>query len=201
MNGEGDGYNNPTYVSDVHIQGKYTLSSVQNQLHNTFYKNTVIEPGQSRQSSQRPQGNGTYSTLRDSQATPCNDNNTHLSLATNHCTILIQIYAVIAGAQEEDEFGVDYHNFDNPLYTDSQTVLGSPTYSRTELPGPRGSAVGNGRSSVHIADVSSTSAVPGPMEYDYVGVNHQQADGGGAATSANRLRQDDGIYELLNKDE
>ena len=91
----------------------------------------------------------------------------------------------------------------------------SPTYSRTELPGPRGptsnsrrSAVGNGRSSTHIADVSSTSttsAVPGPVEYSYVGVNQQAAAGGegnGAATGAtDRLQQEDGIYELLGKDD
>ena len=92
----------------------------------------------------------------------------------------------------------------------------SPTYSRTELPGPRGptsnsrrSAVGNGRSPSNIADVSSASAVPGPVEYSYVGVNQQAAaaaggggGGNGAATGAtDRLQQEDGIYELLIKDD
>jgi hypothetical protein len=129
--------------------------------------------------------------------------------------ILVKLYAVIAGAEEDDQFGVDYHNFNNPLYDESRTVAESPTYSRTELPGPRGptsnsrrSAVGNGRSSTHIiADVGSTgtSAVPGPVEYSYVGVNQQAAGGGGngaaLATSPNRLQQEDGIYELLSKDD
>ena len=117
---------------------------------------------------------------------------------------------MIAGAQEDDQFGVDYHNFDNPLYTESQTVVESPTYSRTELPGPRGptnnsrrAVAGNGRSSTHIADVSSTTAVPGPMEYAYVGVNQQQAaaEGNGVTTSANQFQQEDGIYELLSTDD
>ena len=133
-----------------------------------------------------------------------------LSLLIIHCAIIIKLYAVIAGAQEDDQFGVDYHNFDNPLYTESQTVVESPTYNRTELPGPRGptsnsrrSVVGNGRSSTHIADVGSTSAVPGPMEYTYVGVNQQQAaaGGNGVSTSTSQFQQEEGIYELLNTDD
>ena len=150
------------------------------------------------------------------------------------------MHAVITGAQEDDQFGVEYHNFDNPLYAEggaaaqtvaeseyhnfdnplyaeggagAQTVAESPTYNRTSLPGPRGptsnsrrSAVGNGRSSSsHVADISSTSSVPGPMEYAYVGVNQQQAaaaEGSNEASkSDNRLQQDDGIYELINTDD
>ena len=130
-------------------------------------------------------------------------------LLGNHYAIYS--YAVIAGAEEDDDqFGVDYRNFDNPLYAESRTVAESPTYSRTELPGPRGptsnsrrSAVGNGRSPSNIADVSS-SAVPGPVEYSYIGVNQQAAGGGGngaAMGATDRLQQEDGIYELLIKDD
>ena len=121
-----------------------------------------------------------------------------------HAAILMQLYAVMAGAQEDDQSGGEYHNFNNPLYAESQTLAESPTYDRTELPGPRGrSVVGNGRFSTHIADVGSTNAVPGPMEYAYVEVSQQGGDGdnGAVAISANHLQQEDGIYELLNKED
>ena len=104
----------------------------------------------------------------------------------------------MAGAQEDDQSGGEYHNFDNPLYTESQTLAESPTYNRTELPGPRGptitsrSEVGNGRFSTQFPD----SAVPRPMEYAYVEVSQQEgADGNGS------VQQEDGIYELLNKED
>ena len=107
---------------------------------------------------------------------------------------------MITGVREEDQFEIEYHNFDNPLYAEGGaagevTVAASPTYSRTSLPGPRGptttnsktSAVGNGRSSSHVS-----SAVPGPMEYTYVGVTQQQASG------SHELQQKDDVYESIN---
>ena len=49
--------------------------------------------------------------------------------------------------------------------------------------------------------------MPGPVEYSYVGVNQQTAAGGGgggngaAMGATDRLQQEDGIYELLIKDD
>jgi hypothetical protein len=74
VNGDGDGYDNPTYEADVHIRGMYSLHfKIQSQSeHHTFTKNTIPEPSRRRQSNRNPPGDQTYSLLGNSQTTPCN---------------------------------------------------------------------------------------------------------------------------------
>ena len=92
---------------------------------------------------------------------------------------------------------MEYHNFNNPLYTESSRKAENspPTYSKTSQVGPRGnqahdtSSTGNGSASISQQErevLEFSSAVPGPMEYDYVSLSQSAERGGRSAGNPTR---------------
>ena len=113
---------------------------------------------------------------------------------------------MITGAHEDGQFDEEYHNFDNPLYSESgeaRAITPPPTYNRTSLPGPRGATANSRRSGNGSSDRTiHGSAVPRPEEYAYVSVMDQQVASIArkTRTTANRQQDQDGVYEPINID-
>ena len=112
---------------------------------------------------------------------------------------------ITRGEREEDEFDVEYHNFDNPLYAEGGAAAhvqgATPEYNRTVLPGPRGQTNQSRVSAFLHSSNDQDSNVPAPLQYAYVSVSQEVSRSNTTATressSANHSHQQDGIYESV----
>ena len=121
---------------------------------------------------------------------------------------------VIPGA-DPDKFQVEYHNFENPLYSEDLGAVTStrvpPMYSRTSQLGPRGASTDS--TLRQSCDASSTDVLntngagPGQVEYDYISVKKKQEGASGkpkrhrAAKNGQLLLpdQNESVYESLTE--
>lgn len=111
---------------------------------------------------------------------------------------------MILRAAGDESLDIEYHNFDNPLYSDGREATSNetpPFYDRTSQPGRR---CGNTRLSGVTAE-STSDATP----YDYISVTQLQREGAAASgrkehsaiagtDSPGQQPQDKDIYESVN---
>ena len=109
---------------------------------------------------------------------------------------------ILRAAGEDESLDIEYHNFDNPLYSDGREATSNetpPSYDRTSQPGRR-------RGNTRLSGVTAESdATP----YDYISVTQLQREGAAAngrkehsaiagTDSPGQQSQDKDIYESVN---
>ena len=105
--------------------------------------------------------------------------------------------------REDDSFNVEYHNFDNPLYSEGGASTETPpTYNRTYQPGRRGGNAASTRWSSVGAETRGGDATPTQVGYDYITVNQVSGGGGGRrereAASPGQSSDQDTVYESIH---
>ena len=101
--------------------------------------------------------------------------------------------------REDDSFNVEYHNFDNPLYSEGRaSAEAPPTYNRTSQPGRRGGNATSKRLSGVGPEMRGRDAMPTQAGYDYISVNQVSERRERAAASPGQTSDQDTVYESIH---